>query len=383
LLVPLARRTRDPFEDFFESFGSRIQRQPVTVTSDSRPIEVRELPPAGRPADYNGAVGQFTIAAKASPTNVAVGDPITLQVEVAGEGNLDSLTFPGNSEWSEFKLYAPSSKTSTTDGLGLAGVKSFERVVIPQTADIGEVPAIAFSFFDPERNQYRTLRTAPIPLHVRPSTAVTPQPTVMAAHDPEGTDAPLARDIVHVKPFLGTVQALQPPLVQQPWFLALQALPIVAWLSALLGRKYRERLENNPRRRRRLAVAETVRRGLKQLRQHAEDRQSELFFATLFRLLQEQLGERLDLPASAITEAVLEERLQGRAPDELLSSLHQMFQTCNQARYAPQHTGEELISLLPRIEQALRDLRQLPDPRDEENRGPGEGWPLTTSAPKQ
>ena len=36
---------------------------------------------------------------------------------------------------------------------------------------------------------------------------------------------------------------------------------------------------------------------------------SDEFFAVLFRLLQEQLGERLDLPASAITEAVIEERL--------------------------------------------------------------------------
>ena len=34
---------------------------------------------------------------------------------------------------------------------------------------------------------------------------------------------------------------------------------------------------------------------------------SDQFFATLSRLLQEQLGERLDLPASAITEAVIEE----------------------------------------------------------------------------
>jgi hypothetical protein len=119
-------------------------------------------------------------------------------------------------------------------------------------------------------------------------------------------------------------------------------------------------LANNPRLRRRRQVAQVIRQGLIELRQHASDNKSEDFFATLFRLLQEQLGERLDLPASAITEAVIEEHLRPRGvPEPALSSLRELFQTCNLARYAPIKTSQELAAIIPRFEATLRQLQGL------------------------
>ena len=171
---------------------------------------------------------------------------------------------------------------------------------------------------------------------------------------------PPAQDIVHIKPRLGTVAQIGPPLVQQPWFLALQAVPVLAWLSAVVWRRRTEMLANNPRLRRRRQVAQIIRQGLLELRQLAADNKSDDFFATLFRLLQEQLGERLDLPASAITEAVIEERLRPRGvPEATLGSLRELFQTCNLARYAPIKTSQELAAIIPKFEAILRELQGL------------------------
>ena len=135
---------------------------------------------------------------------------------------------------------------------------------------------------------------------------------------------------------------------------------VCSGLAFLIWRKRRESLANNPRLRRQREVAQRVREGLKELRSHADARHSDQFFATLFRLLQEQLGERLDLPASAITEAVIEEKLRGRElSDETLKSLHELFQTCNLARYAPVQSRQELAALIPKLESSLRDLQHL------------------------
>ena len=99
-----------------------------------------------------------------------------------------------------------------------------------------------------------------------------------------------------------------------------------------------------------------------QLRELAARNESEQFYAFVFRLLQEQLGDRLDLPASAITEAVLDERLPRRgASPELITRLHELFQMCNQARYAPVRTNEELQQVASNLEKALGELQQLPD----------------------
>ena len=159
---------------------------------------------------------------------------------------------------------------------------------------------------------------------------------------------------------LGSLARIHAPLIQQTWFVALQGVPLLAWLSVLLWRKREESLANNPRLRRQRQVAEIIRGGLAELRRLAAANQADEFFASTFRLLQEQLGERLDLPASAITEAVVEERLRpSGAPEETLTALEEIFQRCNQARYAPQRSSHELASLAPNVESVLRQLQCL------------------------
>ncbi len=358
------RRGRDPFDSFpdpFDLLDSRFRRQPTTLVSEPQTLQVLPLPEENKPAQFNGAVGSYTMAVTVSPTNVVVGDPITLRVEIRGRGALDALALPSTQDWRDFKTYPPTAKIEGKDALGLSGVKSFEQVVIPQNAEVKELPAIKFCFFDPDQRAYQSLSHGPIPLAVRPSTAAQPQPTVLANSQPSSEEPP-PRDIVHIKPQLGFVTGSRPLLVQNAWFLALQGVPVLLWLSALAWRKRQNALANDPRLRRRRQVAGTIREGLRELSVVASANKSEEFFALVFRLLQEQLGERLDLPASAITEAVLDERLHARAAaDSLLSELHQLFQLCNQARYAPLQTGQELTSLLPRVQSAIRELQKLPD----------------------
>jgi hypothetical protein len=319
---------------------------------------VLPLPKENVPANFNGAVGNFSMTVTAGPTNVAAGDPITVKVQITGRGTLDSLALPEQSAWREFKTYPPTTKLDTTDALGLRGTKTFEQVVVPQSPDIKALPPVSFSFFDSDQKSYRTLTQPAVPLVVRPGGAA-PAPTVAAT--PRTPDnPPPAQDIVHIKPRLGTVVQIGPPLVQRPWFLALQAVPVLGWLSAVIWRRRTELLANNPRLRRQRQVAQIIRQSLLELRQFASDNKSEDFFAALFRLLQEQLGERLDLPASAITEAVIEERLRPRGVLEAtLSSLRDLFQTCNLARYAPVKTSQELAAMIPKFEAILRELQGL------------------------
>ena len=75
------------------------------------------------------------------------------------------------------------------------------------------------------------------------------------------------------------------------------------------GAKGADSLANNPRLRRQRQVAQTIREGLMELHSLSRVHKSEEFFALLFRLLQEQIGERLDASASSITESVVDEKL--------------------------------------------------------------------------
>jgi hypothetical protein len=165
---------------------------------------------------------------------------------------------------------------------------------------------------------------------------------------------------VPIKQRVGPLAQIGVPLVQQRWFLVLQCVPVLAWIAALVWRKRADLLANNPRLRRQRQVAQIVRDGLNELRRLAGTNDSDQFFAVLFRLLQEQLGERLDLPASAITESVIDEHLRNRnLSAEALKALQDLFLTCNQARYAPVHDRQELAAIVPRLESVLRELQEL------------------------
>lgn len=293
-----------------------------------------------------------------SPTNVAMGDPITIKAQITGRGAMDAVTLPAQEGWQQFKLYPPTSEFHPSDQLGLNGTKTFALTAVPQSMDITELPQFTFSFFDPEQKGYRTLTQPATPLIVRPSAASLPPPILSNAG--ANDNQPTSKDIAHIKPRLGVLAQIHQPLVQQSWFVALQGVPVLAWLSLLYSRKQKERLANNPRLRRQREVEKIVSSGLKELQQSANSNQPEPFFATMFHLLQEQLGERLNLPASAITEAVLEEHLHPlQVPEETLTLLHELFQSCNQARYAQQSTNEELVSLIPKLEIALNELKKI------------------------
>jgi hypothetical protein len=349
----------DPFERFGGGIFGDFFGEPkqLTIASESIKLQALPLPSTNVPPSFNGAVGKFTLAASVGPTNLNVGDPITVRVQIAGRGALDSLNLPEQTAWKDFKSYPPTSKMETNVAFGLQGTKTFEQVVIPQNADVREVPPISFSYFDPETRGYRTLTQPAVPIVVRP-VAATALPVVAAAGRSQ-PDAPPTQDIVHIKPRLGSLAQVGPPLIERSWFLALQGVPVLAWLSALVWRRRSDALANNPRLRRRRQVAQILREGLNQLRQIAASNNSDEFFATLFRLLQEQLGERLDLPASAITEAVIDEHLRPRGlPEALLAQIQDLFGTCNLARYAPRQSSQELAAVIPKFEAVLGQLQE-------------------------
>ncbi len=331
----------------------------LNLSAEPQTLTALPLPRTNVPPFFTGAVGSYTMTVTAGPTNVAAGDPVTVKVQISGRGAFDSLSLPDQTSWTDFKTYPPTSKVDTTDSLGLEGTKVFEEVVVPQSMDIKQVPPVTFSYFNPEKKAYQTLTSRAVPLIVRPGgTSVTPSVVVSNQRAPD--NPPVSADIIHIKPRMGAIAQINKPLLQQPWFVVLQVIPIGLWLSALFWRRKTDNLANNPRLRRQLFVAQLVRNGLVELRSEAAANNSDAFFATVVRLVQEQLGERLDVPASAITEAVIDERLRPRGVSEsVLTPLHEIFQLCNLARYAPIKTSQELNAIIPKVESVLRGLQEV------------------------
>ena len=352
VVLPAQNQGGDPF---FRQFFNQGEQKQVALASEPINVESLPLPEQNRPANFSGAVGQFDFAASAGPTTVTVGDPITVRVQISGRGSLDGVTLPTQDAWQNFKAYPPTTKLATTDQFGFQGTKTFEQIISPLNNDVHELPALTFSYFNPEDGQYHALSQPAVPLVVRAAGA-SPLPQMAATKSEEKP----VQDILPIKENLGTLVANQSPLVARPAFLAVQGVPVLAFLTAFVWRKRADNLANNPRLRRQRAVAQVIAMGLNDLKKFAAENKPDEFFATLFRLLQEQLGERLDCPATAITEAIVTDHAVLRtAPLALRTALHEQFQLCNQARYAPVRGSSELNSVAVQFEQVIGELQNM------------------------
>ena len=352
VVLPSQNQGGDPF---FRQFFNQGEQKQITLASEPVAVESLPLPEQNRPVNFTGAVGSFTLTATAGPTTVTAVDPITVRVQISGHGALDGVALPAQAAWNGFKAYPPTAKLETTDQFGFQGTKTFEQIISPLNADVHELPALTFSFFNPDDGQYHTLTQPAMPLTVKAASA-TPLPQIAATKAEEKPP----QDLLPIKENLGAIVAGKAPLVAQPAFLAVQALPVVAFLAAFIWRKRTDSLANNPRLRRQRAVAALVASGLNDLKKQAAANQPDEFFATLFRLLQEQLGERLDCPATAITENVVEENsILRAAPETTRTALREQFQLCNQARYAPVRGTSELNSVAAQFEKLIGEIQNL------------------------
>jgi hypothetical protein len=80
-------------DDFLEGRVPR-DRHDALVHGKARALTSLPPPEEGRPLDFSGAIGSFTFLARASRTELALGESVTLELEVTGSGDLSDALAP-------------------------------------------------------------------------------------------------------------------------------------------------------------------------------------------------------------------------------------------------------------------------------------------------
>lgn len=154
----------DPFGGFFRPFSSGYEQRDVATPAAS--VDVASLP-AGAPAGFGGAVGQFAMSAAPVARAVAAGDPVQIRVSVAGTGNVATLDAPALRPPPGVDAFRPRDEaTVDRSGSEVRGDKTFTYTLVPQGGGRFDVPPAVWSYYDPEAGEYRTLRTDTLRLDV-------------------------------------------------------------------------------------------------------------------------------------------------------------------------------------------------------------------------
>jgi hypothetical protein len=248
----------DPFSDPFFSnpFAGFGERRDINITSDPVALEVKPLPPNAPPA-FSGAIGSFTMATDAKPKSVQVGDPITVTTTISGRGNFDRVNAPLLEDDRGWHKYPPSSKFKQDDEVGISGTKTFEMVVSPNE-NKQNLPVLAFSYFDPAKEQYITLHSETMPITVQGAAAApnvaagqpgSSPPATVKRNGPTVAAATKPQDILYQLTEPSRAVASFDPLYTRRAFWVAQSIPLAA-LFVFAGWKIRRaRLDDREARR--------------------------------------------------------------------------------------------------------------------------------------
>jgi len=165
-------------------FGERIptQARKRRVAGESRTLIVQDLPRTGRPESFTGTVGPgYQLEVTVDRSVVRVSDPIRLTLILRGDAAVETAALPpltadGGLSPQDFRI--PDEKTT---GIYADGAKRFEVTVRALHTGVTAIPPLAFSWYDPERQEYRTTHSRPVALSVRLAQVVSAADVVSAA----------------------------------------------------------------------------------------------------------------------------------------------------------------------------------------------------------
>jgi len=363
LLRNAARRKQafgaaSPFDDdIFDNLFGGYQAYPLDLKSDGAMFTVFDLPSADKPADFAGALGNFSLEAGISPSEVKLGDPVTLEMIVSGNGNFSTVGAPRLDSEKGLKVYEPQVKQE-------AGRKTFEQVVIPVSMEVKEIPAVTLSFFDTQSGKYVTLKKGPFPVRINKPDKEEEFKIVEAIRPPDSVSAPrdekLGRDILYIKDNPGKLKRTNSYLYKNKVFLGAQVIPLLVYLITLLLYVRKKRLDTDIKYARGLAAPRKARAGLAQAKKYLKKAEAAKFYDTLFLILREYLGDRFHLSSKGITISVIDEHLRKAGVEEnVLSRLKDIFKECDMVRYASGSLGkEDMQSSLDGLEEIIDYLQR-------------------------
>lgn len=152
------------------SFGPRPPEWPTyssfVLTSDPVTLEVLPLPVEGRPDSFEWHVGTLEVVSWLNRTSAAIGDTVTIEVEVTVDGYMRGLPDPEIEFPSGFEVLTVRTRYATPDRDGLSGTRTSIYRLVAVAEGTYEIPAVEMSYFDPEAGAYGTSRGQPFTVTV-------------------------------------------------------------------------------------------------------------------------------------------------------------------------------------------------------------------------
>ena len=348
----------DPFDAFFNG-GNYVNINKNLVTPKLT-INVKELP-EGKPANFSGGVGEFTLSSSISTQDLKTNDAVTIKLVISGTGNMKLINTPEVAFPQDFEIYDPKveNKFNLTRN-GLAGNKVIEYLAIPRHAGTYTIPPIEFSYFDLKSQSYKILKTDAYTLNVAKGEGNSDQ--VVANFTSKEDLKVLGQDIRYIKTgetrlakkddyFFGSMNYYL-------WYL----IPLVLFITFMVIYR-KQAMENaNVAKVRTKKANKVATKRMKNAGKLLAEKKSEAFYDEVLKALWGYISDKLSMPVSQLSKDNIEEELQKhQVADELIKEFINTLNECEFARYAPGNQDEKMdkinssaIDVISKMENSIK-----------------------------
>ncbi|WP_457616476.1 BatD family protein [Lutibacter sp.] len=315
-------------------FGNMIMNTiNYSAESTTKTITVKPLPEEGKPLDFTGAVGDFTFQVTTDKSTLKANEAAQIKVEISGRGNLKLFEIPKITTPPELEVYTPEHKEDVKTSLnGLRGRISDSYTVVPQYKGKYKIPEVVFSYFDPKKQKYFTIKSDEIIVNVTEGKELLSGNNTTTLKQNVAVES--NRDFRYIALKTTFKPATSNHFFKSRLFYLLLLLPFLAIpIGLFIGKKQAERASdvfgNRIRKANKLA-----RKYLSEAKKHLGEK--EAFYIALEKALHNFLKAKLQIETTDISKDKIEELLAKKGVDaEVVKEFISVLNNCDFARYTP------------------------------------------------
>ena len=346
-------QVRSIFDDFFDSY-SNVQK---SLTAPGTRITVNALP-AGKPASFTGAVGNFSLSSSISKTNLKANDAGIIKVVISGTGNMKLLQNPEIKFPEGFEVYDPKADNKFgTNANGVSGTKTIEYMFIPQHAGVFNIPSAELSYFDLNDRTYKTLRTPAYRLNVAKGAGG--ENTIVGNYTNKEDVTQLAKDIRYIHTGEIKLHAEETPLFGSMLFWMMFLIPLL--VAGILFIYFRKQIRENAD----ISLMKTkkankvAQKRLKLAQKFLTEGKKSQFYEEVMKAVWTYLSDKLSIPVASLNkENIAAEMTERGINNELTDQFTNILNTCEYASYAPNSGQQEMGNLYEETIEAIGKVEE-------------------------
>lgn len=331
------QRGRSIFDDFFGDsfFGMQYKDVKHLMKSNRIKINVKPLPQAGRPSDFNGTVGEFSLNGSLNQTSTETNEPLTYRITISGEGNLKLATDPVIELPKDFESFDPKISENFPKVVNpIKGSKTYEYLLVPRRPGTYKLPSVHFSYFDPNKRKYITLSTQEYTIDVEKGegdiTATSGSVTGISKEDV----SLIGQDIRFIKTLTRLKNKNQYFFLSGKFFL-FSILPIGFFILFFIFYKKQQKEKANVSSLRSRRANRLAKKRLKLAQKLMQENNTKQFYNEVVRALWGYISDRLKIQQSDLSKDNILSTLKDRNVNEVHSNeLIRIIDTCEMAVYS-------------------------------------------------